>query len=526
MSNIGLGSWPRRRARIAGGSVAFTMPGREVSYDELAERVDSLAAAFVQLGVRRGDRIAYLGVNDIATFECLFAAGRLGAVLVPLNIRLSAGEIRYMLSDCRPRLLLAGGDSAALATAANPASCGVEHVILVDSDSDLDGDSEVSYSALVARHAGSRPDEGQVDLDDPALVLYTSGTTGRPKGAVLSHGNITFNTFNQLAHTDALSTDTVACTAPLFHVAGLGQVTLPTLFKGGCVHVLPKFDPVTLFDTIAERQVNAFSAVPTMLQMLCDHPGFAGADLRSLRYIVYGGSPARERVASAWLERGVALLHGYGMTEASPGVLLATADGAHERQVSAGVPHFYTDLALRTDDGGIHRDPERDRRTTAGELLVRGPNVFSGYLNREDDTAAAKRDSWLNTGDIARFDDGWGIIVDRAKDMIVSGGENIYPVEVEAAIGQVPGVVDCAVIGVADERWGEVGLAFVVRRDDAAATDEQIRAHLEHQLARFKIPKYFTFVPDLPRNANGKVLKQDLRRLAADQRPSALGSTP
>ena len=520
MTDIGLGSWPRRRARIAADTVALTMPGRQLTYEALANRVDSLAVAFTQLGVRRGDRVAYLGANHVATFESLFATGQIGAALVPLNTRLSPSEIHYMLSDCTPKVLVVSAENAAVAIAADPTSCGVEHVVTVDEPDSTDTED---FETLIENHAGLRPDEIDVGLDHPALILYTSGTTGRPKGAVLTHGNFTFNTFNQLAHTDVLSTDTVACTAPLFHVVGLGQVTLPTIFKGGRVHILPKFDPTTLFDAISAQHVNAFSAVPTMLQMLCDHESFDQADLSSLRYIVYGGSPARERVASAWLDRGVTLLHGYGMTEASPGVLLATPDGARDHRTSAGVAHFYTDLALRTQDDRILREPERDQHTATGELLVRGPNVFDGYLNRDQDTATAKRDGWLNTGDIARFDAGWGTIVDRAKDMIISGGENIYPVEVESLIGQIPGVLDCAVVGVPDNRWGEVGLAVIARRDTDSPTQDQVLAHLTPQLARFKIPKHYEFVSELPRNANGKILKHELTRKFSP-RPSAQGS--
>ena len=519
MTDIGLGSWPRRRARISGDAVAFTMDRRQLTYDELDARVEALAAGLAGLGVRRGDRVAYLGANDIATFESLFAAGRLGAVLVPLNTRLSAVEVGYMLSDCTPRVLLVGKDSLSLAMAAEPRSRGVDRVIAVD---DPDTGQADGYAALTRRTVGASPRQAVIGLADPALILYTSGTTGRAKGAILTHGNLTFNTFNQLAHTDVLSTDTVACTAPLFHVVGLGQVTLPTLFKGGCVHVMSKFDPVLLIEAIAARGINAFSAVPTMLQMLCEHPSFAGADLTSLRYVVYGGSPANERVASIWLERGVRLLHGYGLTEASPGVLLATQDGARRRRVSAGTPPFYPDLGLRDEAGRVWEDPERDGNVRTGELLVRGPNVFSGYLDRDDETALATRDGWLNTGDIAQFDHGWGVIVDRAKDMFISGGENVYPAEVESIIAEMAGISDCAVVGVADERWGEVGAAAIVRRNGKTPSEHQIRLHLQRRLARFKAPKRIVFLENLPRNANGKVAKNDLRLLFEEQ-PEDLG---
>ena len=258
------------------------------------------------------------------------------------------------------------------------------------------------------------------------MILYTSGTTGRPKGAVLTHGNLTFNTMNQLAHADVLRTDTALAIAPLFHASGLGQVSLPTLFKGGRVAVLPRFDPAAVLEAIQALRIASFGAAPTMLQMLCEHPAFAGTDLGSLRYVIYGGSMVAERVAVAWQRRGVVLLQGYGMTEASPGVHLASPDGAPERPTSIGSPHFFTDVAFSPLGDG-------DDDGRSGELLVRGLNVFRGYWNRPQDTARALADGWFHSGDVVRVDqDGWAYVVDRIKDMIISGGENIYPAEVEA----------------------------------------------------------------------------------------------
>jgi fatty-acyl-CoA synthase len=257
MADFGLGSWPARRARIAPDTIALRQGDRALSYAQLAARVEALAGGLAARGVRAGDRVAYLGANDIATFETFFAAGRLGAIFVPLNTRLAGPEIDRLLDDCAPAVLIHGPEEASL-IAAEPA----------------------------ARSAA------QVRLDDPAVILYTSGTTGRAKGAVLTHANLTWNTMNQLAHVDILSTDIALCTAPLFHVTGLGQVSLPALFKGGTVVVAPRFDPSWMLAAIPALQINAFSAVPTMLQLLCDHPDWPAADLSSLRYVIYGGSTA------------------------------------------------------------------------------------------------------------------------------------------------------------------------------------------------------------------------------------------
>jgi fatty-acyl-CoA synthase len=351
-----------------------------------------------------------------------------------------------------------------------------------------------------------------VTLDDPAILLYTSGTTGRPKAAVLTHGNLTWNTVNQLAHVDVLSTDHALCISPLFHCVGLGQVTLPTLFKGGCVEPLASFDAGRVLARIGEAGVTSFSAVPTMLQMMVEHPGWATAKLDSLHTVLYGGSPVQERVARAWLDRGVQVQQGYGMTEASPGVYMVPRGSGADRPVSVGVPHFATEVAMLRDGERAPVGPE------PAELLVRGPHVFAGYWNRPQESADVFVDGeWFRTGDVLRVaPDGWADVVDRVKDVIISGGENIYPAEVEAVLVQLDAVADAAVVAVPDERWGEVGAAYVQLREGADVSEEDLRAHLQAHLARYKVPKYLARTDALPRNATGKVRRVELRRRAAD----------
>jgi fatty-acyl-CoA synthase len=495
----GVGSWPWRRARMVPDAIALRQGDVALTYAQLAGRVDALAAGLASMGVRKGDRVAYLGPNDIATFETFFGTGRLGAIFVPLNTRLAATEIAGMLADCGARVLVHGREAAALVTQADPLACGVSTVLGV-------GGPESNFEKLISENSSATLPETSVSLDDPALILYTSGTTGRPKGAVLTHGNLTFNTMNQLAHVDVLGTDVVLCTAPLFHAVGLGQVTLPTLFKGGTVVMAPKFDPASMLAAIRDLRITAFSAVPTMMQMLCDHRDWAAADLSSLRYVIYGGSPVLERVATQWLDRGVDVLQGYGMTEAAPGVFLSLPEGSARRPTSAGVPHFFADVALLGIDGTVAGPPG------TGELLVKGPNVFAGYWQRPQDTADTMIEGWFRTGDLGRVDDdGWAYIIDRVKDVIISGGENIYPAEVEAVLAQLTQVAECAVVSVPDERWGEVGLAYVATHADSPLDETTVRAHLEKRLAKYKVPHYIRFVDTLPRTATGKLLKAKLR---------------
>jgi len=500
MPDFGVGSWPYRRARIDPERLAMRQGDRELSYRVLADRVDLLAGAMHAAGLRRGDRVAYLAANSMAGFEAFFAAGRLGAIFAPLNARLTTPELSYLVGDCEPKLLIHDSEHAHHVPELAGPNSSISQVIALGSE------RAGGYEPLL--RAGSEPPEENVGLDDDAVILYTSGTTGKPKGAVLTHGNLTFNTMNQLAHADVLGTDTALCFAPLFHVTGLGQVSLPTFFKGGCVVVLPRFDPAVVLDAISSLRITSFSAVPTMLRMLCDHPAFAGTDLSSLRYVIYGGSMVIERVAVAWQRRGVMLLQGYGMTEASPGVYMAVPDGAAERPTSIGSPHFFTDVSLRPLS-------DRGQDAQSGELLVRGPHVFRGYWNRPADTEQALSDGWFHSGDVVRVDSsGWAYVVDRIKDMIISGGENIYPAEVESELNRLPGVVESAVIAVPDEQWGEVGLAFIVAADGTEWDAATLREALTGRLAAYKIPKHVRVVMTLPKTATGKVRKQDLRSAA------------
>jgi fatty-acyl-CoA synthase len=486
-------------------AVALATDDESLTYADLASRVEATAAHLRGLGVAAGERVAYLGPNSIDTFVCFFATARLGGVFVSLNTRLAAPELGYMLEDSGSVVLVHGPECAELVSAVDPAAHGVGHV--------LAGADLRSATADVTAPA-PWPDQ-LVDQDDPALILYTSGTTGRPKGAVLTHANITWNTVNQLVHVDVLSSDVALCVAPLFHVTGLGQVSMPTLLKGGTVVVVPKFDAGAFLALVERRRATSFSAVPTMLQMLCEHPGWADADLSSLRYVLYGGSPVEQRVAQAWLDRGVVLQQGYGMTEAAPGVFMAMPDGATARPTSPGVPHFFTDVELMTGDGTHAAGPGQ------GELLVRGPHVFQAYWGRPEETEMVlSSDGWYRSGDVVRIDDdGWAQIVDRVKDVIISGGENIYPAEVEAVITELADVSAAAVVAVPDPRWGEVGCAYVVLRPGADLDELALRAHLDQRLARYKLPRYLEFRDELPTNATGKLLRATLREQARHDHP-------
>ncbi|MBB5916557.1 fatty-acyl-CoA synthase [Nocardia transvalensis] len=489
MRNQGLGSWPARRARRTPEAIAVTGAGRSVTYAEWDRRVAHTAARLRELGVHRGDRVAYLGPNHPAYLETLFACGVLGAIFLPVNTRSTGAEIGYLLADSGARVLIHIGTH--------------DHVL-----GDLDA-AGVRIARLVAEDTGSAPPrvDEPVGLDDPAVLMYTSGTTGRPKGVVLTHGNLTWNCVNVLIESDVATDDVALVAAPLFHAAALGMLCLPTLLKGGRVVLHEKFDPAAVLEAIEAERVTWMFGVPTMYDALAAHPGWAAADLSSLRSLNCGGGSVPHKTIRRYLDRGLRFVQGYGMTEAAPGVLLLDGEHAESKLGSAGVPSFFTDVRI-VDGDGREVPPE-----TRGEILVSGPNVMSGYWGRPDDTAAVLREGWFHSGDIATVDeDGYVSIVDRMKDMIVSGGENIYPAEVEHALHAHPAVDRCAVIGVPDERWGEVGKAVVVATGTPPSAGE-LQEFLRGRIAAYKIPKHFVYVADLPLSGTGKILKRRLREL-------------
>ncbi|MEU8694265.1 long-chain fatty acid--CoA ligase [Streptomyces sp. NPDC048665] len=501
MLNRGIGSWPARRARKTPDRIAIVHEDDEITYQALHQRVLRLAHVLRSLGVARGDRVAHLGRNHPAHLETLFAAGVLGAVFVPLNTRLAAAELAYQLTDSGSTVLVHDpelGDTAATAAA----DTGVRHRITLGPAAP----GALGYDDLLAGAAADPLDEA-VAPDDPCMIMYTSGTTGRPKGAVLTHANITWNSVNVLVDSDLAGDEVTLVVAPLFHTAALNMTCLPTLLKGGRVVLMGAFDAERVLEVVERRRVTYLFGVPTMYDALAARPRWTTTDLSSLRTLTCGGAPVPARTIDTYLARGLAFSQGYGMTEASPGVLFLDREQTSAKAGSAGVPHFFTDARVVLPDGRAARPGER------GEILVDGPNVMAGYWNRPQDTAAALTDDgWLRTGDVARTDDdGYAYIVDRVKDMFVSGGENVYPAEVEAALLTHPAVRECAVVGVPHEVWGEVGHAVLVLDPGARADAGEILAHARTLLAKYKIPQTVTLAESLPRTASGKIVKAAVR---------------
>jgi fatty-acyl-CoA synthase len=501
-----LGRWIRDRALVAPNRVAIEHGGATTTYAQLDARSERLAGALVRLGLRRGDRVASLTANRPEHVELFFACAKAALVLAPMSWRLAPVELAYQLEHSAPATLFVEPRFDALADAA------LEQTYAAPRRMEL---SRAGLDELAAddRHAPPHPPAAD---DDDLLLLYTSGTTGRPKGARITHRNCFWTNVSLDRIAEVSDGDTVLQMLPQFHVAGWNVQPLLAWWKGATVVLESTFDAGRALELIERHRITTMMGVPATYLMMAAAPRFGDTDLSSLRQAVVGGAPAPEALLRTWQERGVAIVQGYGLTEASPNVLCVPREDARRRRGWAGKPYPHIDVALADPQSGAIVDGPG-----GGELLVRGPGVFAGYWRDRDATNATIRDGWLHTGDIAERDaEGFYRIRDRLKDMYISGGENVYPAEIEAALHEHPAVADAAVIGVPDERWGEVGVAIVVLRPGRRAGERELLAHCRARLAGFKVPRAVRFTGELPRSASGKLLKRELReRYSAERSP-------
>jgi fatty-acyl-CoA synthase len=469
-----LARWLSDRARTTPERVAIDYLDREVTYAELENMAERFTASFAERGLERGGRVATLTGNTPEHVAIFFACAKLGLILAPLSWRLAAPELAYQLADAEPAVFLAEDEYADLA-----AATGHEAEALAV--------PEPSNSLLL--------DEAARD-HDPLLLVYTSGTTGKPKGALLTHANCFWTNVGFDVATGVSGDDVVLQVLPQFHCGGWNVQALLAWWKGARVVLERVFDADRCIELIERKRVTTTMGVPANYLFMSQSPRFADADLSSLRRAVVGGAPMPLALLETWRERGVEIVQGYGLTEAAPNVLCLPAEDAVRKAGYAGKPYPQVDVKLSDE----------------GELLVRGPNVFAGYWRNPEASAEAVVDGWLRTGDIAeQDDDGFYRISGRLKDMYISGGENVYPAEVEDVLLSLEGIADAAVLGVPDERWGEVGAAFVVLGAGAALSEDEIVAACRERLARFKVPASVRFLDELPRSGMNKVLKDELR---------------
>ena len=508
----GIGSWVSIHALRNARRVAFVDgdTGAELTFADLERRTNALADALRRKGVRRGDRVALVVLNSPYMLEVLFAVAKLGAIAVPANYRLSAPEIHFILEDSASCLAFASTQVLETVRTAAEGTYVREVVEIPSAERRLAAEAS-PYEDLVSSGSTARA-EIDVRHDHISMLMYTSGTTGFPKGAMLTHGNHLWNAVHYTQLAEGLTPQDISLTvAPMFHIGGLGVFTLPLVYLGGKSVIFESFAPGPWLDAVERHRPTMAFAVPAMWAAV-HAAGLDGRDLGSLRSALSGGAPCPVVLIEAFVQRGVAFNEGFGLTETAPAcTALATADVlTHAGSIGKPVNH----VDLRIVDEGDHDVPVGE----VGELLIRGPNVFVGYWGRPDATREALRDGWFHSGDLARVDeDGYYTIVDRKKDMVITGGENVYPAEVEQALYRHPAIAEVAVIGTPDERWGEAVTAVVALKPGESLTEADLVAWVRERLAHFKCPRVVSFVDVLPRTATGKVLKRELReKWAAD----------
>jgi fatty-acyl-CoA synthase len=502
---MNLSAWIARNAALTPDKAAIRFPGRELSYAELATLIDRIAAALTGSGIKHGSCVAYLGFNSPEMLALLFASARLGAMFMPLNWRLAAPEHRQMLDDCPPALLFVEPPFVAQTDTFRNTLGATTLVSFGDA-----GAGWISWAEFFSRAEGPAPLDAQAGTDTPLLICYTSGSTGKPKGVVLTQRAIKCNAANSADMHDLTADDVILTTLPLFHVGGLNNQTTPALQAGCSVVLHPKFDPDATFDAIEQEGITLTVLVPAQLDMMMAHRRWASADFSRLRMITTGSTIVPLHVIRSVHDKGVPLVQVYGSTETCPIAVYLKAGDAMRKVGSTGKVAAHCKLRI-VDSQGADVKPG-----TTGEILIKGDNVMSGYWQAPQATAAVLVDGWFRSGDMGHLDEEGYLYVDgRSKDMIISGGENIYPAEIENLLIESPDIAEASVIGRPDPRWGEIVVAVVVPKENSTISSEQVLKLLEGRIARFKHPKEVLLVKALPKTALGKVRKEDVRHMVA-----------
>ena len=486
-----------RRADLNPARIALIFEDQEIRFGEFADRVRRQASLFRQGGVCVGDRVGYLGFNHPALLETMFAAQALGAIFVPLNYRLTAKELTYIVNDAGIHSLVADDALQPVLKPVLQDLC-CRHYYSSESDT-------VGWRHLPTERAAAEPLASAVSVDQHAVavIMYTSGTTGLPKGAMLSHGNILWNNINAMLAFGGSRDDVILTAAPLFHIGGLNVMTLNSFHVGSTVVLLRNYDAARVLEDFQRYKVTHMFGAPAMFLFMAQHPTFAGTSLASVKTLICGAAPVPESLMEVYAARGVDFCQGYGLTETAPFSSFLTPEWASSKMGSAGQSPLYSDARIVDDNNQPLPTGER------GEICLRGPNIMKGYWNRPEATAAAiDREGWFHSGDVGYFDDeGFLFICDRLKDMVISGGENVYPAEVEGVLYKHASIAEVAVIGLPDDKWGEAVTAVVALHDGHQLTLEELREFAQPLLARYKLPLRLHLVQALPRNPAGKVLK-------------------
>lgn len=507
---VNVGNWISRWSAIRPKATAIISDDRPVSYLELSKRINKLVHFCFSSGIKRGDRVAVLLHNRKEYIEIFFALSKLGAIMIPLNWRLAVSEIQFILRDSGAKGIFFEPE---FSQSIEVLRKHVEMDVCVwfkgpDATDVTDRPPwAVEYESSLDSHGDGEPEveEGVGDID-PHIIMYTSGTTGQPKGAVLSHRKTFFNVLNSDMFFDLSTKDIAIVARPLFHSGGLIVNSSPVLYKGGTIIVKRRFSPVEILETVQRYKATIIELPVAVYQRILNECPIENYDLTSLRCRFTGGERVPVRILQELANRGLPVSQIYGLTEVST-LFCLPMDEACTKMGSVGHPIFHGKVRIVDE----HNNPVAPGQS--GEVIVKGPTVMGGYWGRPDLTNEVVRDGWLHTGDLARMDDdGFVYIVDRSKDMYISGGENIYPAEIEKVLVGHPAVADAAVIGVYDQKWGEVGKAFIILKNGCGVEKQEVVAFLTEKVARYKIPKYFEFTDRLPKTASGKVKKYLLKQ--------------
>lgn len=492
--------WLEKRAQLTPDRIAIDdrIAGRQITYRAWNHAANRTANFLHALHVEQGDRVAVYASNCMEYLDIWFACAKLGAIMQNLNWRLAVPEINALLSDAAPHVLIYSVDFTLQVQQLRGKVPSIEHYIglgdALDKDT-LPFENRDHYPPVLESYPTLTP-------DSPWVICYTGGTTGLPKGAILTHRNMTWNSVNTLTSWGLDQDDVAILNTPLFHTGGLNVFTLPLVHIGGKSILCRTFDVDQVFELINHGGATVYFGVPTVFIGMQQHPDWDTIDFSRMKIIISGGAPCPLPVFEKFWARGIDFKTGYGLTEAGPNTFWLSSEDVRRKPGSVGVPLFHIDVKIVLPDGS------EAARGHVGELLVCGTHVTPGYWNNPEATAATIIDGWLHTGDLAVCDDeGYYTIVGRLKDMIISGGENIYPAEVESAMHAHPAVAEAALIGLPDPKWGEVGRAIIVLKPGASVESDELFAFLAGMLAKFKLPKTMVFVDSLPKTGAGKIDK-------------------
>lgn len=508
-----VGDYLGRRAIYSPDKLAIVDAGKEppwrLTYRRMNERANRFANWLRNVaGVGKGDRVAILARDGVEHLDCFFACSKLGAIHTALNWRLHWRELVDIVRRTTPSVLIYSNDFrenvSQLQAETRNTEYAIRHYLHIEGPG---VESSLHFETSLQQSPADPVTCETVEAEDIVALIFTGGTTGFPKAAQVSHRMIAWNTLNTVIH-DLTHDDVYLNVFPMFHTGGLFVYTMPQIILGGTTILIRQFDPALVLRLIERERVTVFAGVPTMYQMMTQAPNWAEADLSSLRFCTSGGAPLPVPLVEQYTrEKGVRFKQGFGMTEFGPGIFALAPEDAVRKAGSIGHPNFFVDARVVDEDNNSLGPGQ------VGELVLKGPSICSGYFGDPEATAGLlDEEEWFHTGDLAYHDEeGYFYIVERKKDMFISGGENVYPVEIEKALYEHPAVHMCAVIGVPDPKWGEVGLACVVLKPGATATEEELIAFLEGRLARYKVPKRVVFMESLPISAAGKILKRELR---------------